>query len=400
LTASSLGIYGLIVSGFRAAFTVETNPLASLLAAGVVAVLFQRLREYFQRTVSPLLFGDRDDPYAAVSRLSRRLGATLASDAVLPAVLTSVRDALKLPYAAILVRRDDDLAVAAASGVPTTAPLCLPLLYQGESLGELRVAPRAPGEGWTGAERRLLADLAGQAGIALHAVRLTGDLQLAREKLVLAREEERRRLRRDLHDELAPTLAALSLTTAAARDLLKPDSAAAGDLLQDVQSGIRRAVGDIRRISYELRPPVLDELGLVAAIRERAARLEGAGGEEALQVTVEAPEHVPSLPAATEVAAFRIVQECLMNVVRHAQATHCVVRLSLGHGLQIEVIDDGIGRLTDARPGVGVRSMRERALELGGEFVIEQRSPTGTRIYARLPLEREVADGSTARPDR
>jgi signal transduction histidine kinase len=145
---------------------------------------------------------------------------------------------------------------------------------------------------------------------------------------------------------------------------------------------------------------VLDELGLVAAIRERAARLDHTGGDSKLHVTVDAPEYIPSLPAAIEVAAFRIVQEGLMNVVRHAQATHCVVRLSLGRGLHIEVIDDGIGRVADARPGVGVRSMRERAEELGGEFTIDSRTPTGTRVFARLPLDREVADGSTARPDR
>jgi signal transduction histidine kinase len=397
LTASTLGIYVLVVSGVRAVLTVEGNPLASLLAAGVVAVLFQRLREYFQGAASRLLFGDRDDPYAAITRLGRRLGATLAHDAVLQAVVTSVRDALKLPYAAILLRREEDLVIASASGEPTQAPLSLPLLYQGELLGELRVAPRAPGESWTGAERRLLEDLAGQAGIALHAVRVTRDLQLAREQLVLAREEERRRLRRDLHDELAPTLAALGLTTSAARDLLKPESADAADLLKDVQTGLRRAVGDIRRIAYELRPPVLDELGLVAAIRERAARLDGAGS---LRVTVEAPEHLPALPAAAEVAAFRIVQEALMNVVRHAQATHCLVRLALDDGLRIEVIDDGIGQFARAQPGVGLRSMRERATELGGQCIIEPRSPSGTRLFARLPLEREVVDGPTARTDR
>src|SRR5262249_41376908 len=160
----------------------ESNPLASLLAGGVVALLFQRLREFVQRAVSRLLFGDRDEPYTAISRLGRRLGATLAPEAVLPTIVTSVRDALRLPYAAIFVRRDTDLVIGAASGEPMPAPLCLPLLYQSEQLGELRVAPRAPGERWSGAERRLLEDLAGQAGIALHAVRLTTDLQFAREQ--------------------------------------------------------------------------------------------------------------------------------------------------------------------------------------------------------------------------
>jgi two-component system, NarL family, sensor kinase len=232
-----------------------------------------------------------------------------------------------------------------------------------------------------------------------HPDRLSGELQHAREQLVLTREEERRRLRRDLHDDLAPSLAALGLTAATARDLLTPEltpeSVAAAQLLKEVHVGLRNAVGDIRRIAYELRPPILDELGLVAAIRERAARLDGRDRPNGspirsrLQIVVEAPDPLPPLPATVEVATYRIVQEALMNVIRHAEAANCVVRLSLNGGLHVEVLDDGVGQPASVRPGIGLRSMRERAVELGGSCTIEQRMTAGTRVHASLPLNDE-----------
>jgi signal transduction histidine kinase len=289
-----------------------------------------------------------------------------------------------LPYAAIALRQPDGLVLAAASGHATGDELRMPLAYQHDSVGELRLAPRGQREDFGPADLRLLDDLARQAGAAVYAVRLSGELQRSRERLVNAREEERRRLRRDLHDELAPTLAALALSAATARDRTTSDPATRA-LLDELYAGLRGAVGDIRRLVYELRPPALDELGLVAALRERAAQYTAADGN-GLHVVVEAPEQVPPLPAAVEVAAYRVVQEALMNVVRHAQAHTCTVRLALADGLQIEVSDDGTGLPEVYRAGVGLRSMRERALELGGRCSIEPRPEGGTHVSVWLPV--------------
>jgi len=165
-------------------------------------VLVQPLRQRLQRGVNRLLYGERDEPYAVLSRLGRRLEGTLAPDAVLPAIVETVAGALKLPYAAIALREGECLAVVAAFGQPVGDPLRLPLVYRHEAVGELLLAPRAPGEPFSPADRRLLDDLARQAGVAAHAVRLTADLQRSRERLVTLREEERRRLRRDPHDGL------------------------------------------------------------------------------------------------------------------------------------------------------------------------------------------------------
>jgi signal transduction histidine kinase len=230
-------------------------------------------------------------------------------------------------------------------------------------------------------------------GIAAHAVQLTTDLQRSRERLVTAREEERRRLSRDLHDGLGPTLGALTLKVGSARALFPHDPVAADRLMGELENDIETAVVDIRRLVYALRPPALDELGLVGALREcaaqytRPASMRGAPPQEKrLAVRVEAPESLSELPAAVEVAAYRIAQEALTNVARHAQARTCVVRLWLADGLHLDVCDDGLGLPTERRAGVGLASMQERATELGGTCLIATRPAGGTRVFARLPV--------------
>jgi two-component system, NarL family, sensor kinase len=421
LTTCVVGIYVLIVGYLsillktRGILTENTAGLAlQLIATGVVAVLFQPLREWLQRGVNRLLYGQRDEPYAVLVGLGQRLEATIASDAVLPVIVETVAQALKLPYVAIalpaderstandsrMVLNSDMFTVVAESGSKaiSLAPdqrVTVLLTYQGEPVGNLMLAMRAPGETFTPADERLLAELGPQIGGAVHAVRLTAelrraltDLQRSREQLVLAREEERRRLRSDLHDDLAPTLAGLALSAGTAAELVDHDPGVARALLVDLRESIRATVGDIRRLVYDLRPPALDELGLLAAIRDRAAQYSGQVLDR-LHIVVEAEEPLPPLPAAVEVAAYRIVQEALMNVRRHACATTCRIGVIVEDGaLRVEVADDGVGLRPDVTPGVGLYSIRERAEELGGRCVIEQGECGGTRVAVRLPLSR------------
>ena len=393
LTACVAGVYILIVGSLGALFQTHGNLFIALLATGIVAVLFQPLRQRLQHGVNRLLYGQRDEPYAVISRLSQRLEATLAPESVLPAVAETVAQALKLPYAAIAVQEAGRLDLAASYGLLAGEPLKLPLVYQAEATGELILGPRSPGDPWTKDE------LARHAGAAVHAVRLTADLQRAnvdlvsaRERLVSAREEERRRLRRDLHDGLGPALAALTLKVGAARKLLPRDPAAADALLEELSDDIQATVGDIRRLVYDLRPPTLDELGLVGAIRERAAKYTSSNSTDhagGLRITVTAPEHLPPLPAAVEVATYRITQEALTNVARHAHAHTCHIHLALDGLLQLEIADDGIGLPSERRAGVGLSAMRERAIELGGTCVVEPAPQGGTRVLAYLPITKE-----------
>jgi signal transduction histidine kinase len=402
LTTSVVGLYVLVVGGLGMLLQTSENFFVSLLAAGVVAVLFAPLRNYLQRRVNHLMYGERDDPYAVLSRLGQRLEASLAPDAVLPAVVRTVREALKLPYAAIELERDGTFETVAAAGEPVEDPSRLPLAYGGEEVGRLAVGMRAGDDAFGPADRRLLDDLAHQIGVAVHAVRLadeamqlSADLQRSRERLVTAREEERRRLRRDLHDGLGPRLAAQTLKVGSARSLYRQDPAAADTLLAELEHDIESALSDVRRLVYDLRPPALDELGLVEAVREAAAQY----GVNGVSISIRAPERLPLLPAAVEVAAYRIVQEALTNVVRHAGADSCLVRLSLNEVLELEITDDGVGLPADRRAGVGLSSMLERAAELGGTCVIEPAPSGGARVLARLPLPERDKPTSAAKAD-
>jgi signal transduction histidine kinase len=385
LSACVVGLYALIVGGASALFQSRANLLISLLATGVVAVLFQPLRERVQRWVNRLLYGEREEPYAVLSTLGRRLEGALSPDETLPAVVETVAQALKAPYAAISLRDGEHEVIAASYGSRIGDPLPLQLTYQGEAIGQLLLSPRAPSEGWSAKERRLLDDLARQAGVAAHAVELHTELRRARERLVIAREEERRRLRRDLHDGLGPQLASQTLMLSAASKLLRADPAAAEELLSEALTHAQTAVTDIRRLVYGLRPPALDDLGLVGALTDQAAQYSASG----LRVTMSAPDLFPPLPAAVEVACYRIAQEALTNVARHAQARSATLTLAVDmpdQTLTLEIVDDGCGLPTQLHAGVGLASMRERAAELGGACVVEAASNVGVRVYARLPL--------------
>ena len=392
LTVTVVALYVMLVGYLSSLFRTEDNLAISLLATGAVAVLFQPLRERLQRAVNRLLYGQRDEPYTVLSDLGRRLAATADPTATLPAVVETIARALKVPYVAIEVA-DSEQTELAAVGVPRADPIRLPLVHQGEALGTLLVGRRTPGEGLAAADRRLLDDLLRQAAAALAAVRLNVELLRSRERLVNAREEERRRIRRDLHDGLGPTLAALGLKLETARNRLSDDPRA-DVLLGELAERTQAAVGDIRQLVSALRPPALDELGLAGALRQLGASLEGQQ-LNGLKVSI-ADLELPALPAAVEVAVYRIVQEALTNVARHAHAGSARVAVFTGDaGLSISVEDDGVGLPVEYRPGVGLASMRERAEELGGACLISRGAAGGTCVVATVPLRERETTRST-----
>ncbi|HEY7124169.1 MAG TPA: GAF domain-containing sensor histidine kinase [Ktedonobacterales bacterium] len=399
LTAGIIGLYLLVVVGFGTLLSSLGNLFFSLLATGIIAVLFHPLRERLQRAVNHLMFGERDDPYRVLLRLGQRLETTLAPEKVLPTIVETVAQALKLPAAAIAWKRNgpasaESMTVASYGSAEDHEPrLRVPLVYQQEVVGELVLAPRSPGESLTDVDQRLLHELARQVSVAVHAVRLTADLQRltsdlqrSRERLVSAREEERRRLRRDLHDGLGPRLASLTLKLETARNRLAHDPLA-DPLLSDLITRTQEAVADVRRLVNALRPPALDELGLLPALHEQILQYSDLGNQ-ALHISLEAPTNLPPLPAAVEVALFRIAQEALTNVVRHAQASRCVISLALREreqALELSIIDNGRGLPPIRGTGVGLASMRERAEELGGSWEIESLPTGGTGVRVRLP---------------
>lgn len=385
LTAVTIGLYALVVGGMATLFQTQANWLVALIATGLVAVLFQPLRDRLQSRVNRLLYGHRDEPLEVLARLGRQLEESLPPEQVLPTLVETIAQTLKLPYAAISMQQGDTEQTAAAYGKPRRQAQTFPLVYQGSTIGHLHVAPRAPEETFTPAEARLLRNIARQAGTAVHALQLTADLQQARQQIVSSREEERRRLRRDLHDGLGPSLAATLLKIGSARALLANQPETSDKLLAEMESDIEMTLADVRRIVYDLRPPALDQFGLVGALRAYAETCESA----TLTVHLDAPDPLPPLPAAVEVAAYHIGREGLTNVVRHAGARRCTLKLWPENGrLQLTLQDDGQGFAGDTQTGVGVAAMRERADELGGSCTIVGELGQGVLVTAVLPIEK------------
>ncbi len=392
MTGVVIASYMAIVLGIGSLLGTDDSLVLSLAATGLVAVAFQPVRTRVQRAVDRFVYGDRDDPYAVISRLGQQVVNAAGIHDLLPQIVRTTAESLRLPYAALFLDRANGQELVASAGTLSAAVVRLPLTYQGAAIGALEVAQRTPGEVFSASDRRLLADLAYQIGIAAHTVTLATELQRSREQIVTSREEERRRLRRDLHDGLGAQLAALIMQTGAIRSRLHSDPAAADQSLRELRDELRVALDDIRRLVYGLRPPALDELGLIGALRARLDRLQAQKADTeygGLMVTFDAPETMPPLPAAVEVAVVRIVDEAVTNAVRHARAR--LLRVSLecdGETVRVLIEDDGSG--FDAAlvtPGVGLQSMRERARELGGTTSIGRRTEgDGTRVEVRIPM--------------
>ncbi|NKQ36009.1 MAG: hypothetical protein HF973_10400 [Chloroflexi bacterium] len=381
-------LYSLIVVGSSRLFQTLNSLPSSLLATGLIAVLFQPARERLQKGVNRLMFGKRDNPYAVLSYLSQQLQGTAVPSETLTAIVQTIADTLKLPYVAIELTEQAAQVGQAFVGMPVGETVELPLHYQKERVGRLLVSPRAANERFTPQETQLLADIAAQTAPVASATRLTMALQRSREKLVLTREEERRRIRRDLHDGFGPTMASQTLKLDTVLELLlEDDPQAAVKYVQQLKGQTQQMVADIRQLVYELYPSVLDELGLLEALRIHVAQMRGVNGN--LTVSIEAaPDPLPPLPAAIEVAAYRIVLEAVTNVMRHAQAVRCVVLLAVDNGrFTLTVSDDGIGLPATFQRGVGLTSMRERAEELGGSCAIGLHGEKGTRVTAVLPFQ-------------
>ena len=377
LVAGYAALVAVLVSWLRLSGTV-----AAAIAAAAAALALAPLRNLAQRTVNRLMYGDRDDPAGVLARLGTRMQAVMLPAEVLPVVVETVAQSLRLPYVAIdLTDGMGEFRSAAEHGAPVGNVHSETLTHHGETVGRLRVSERDRDDDLEPADLELLRSLAREVGPAVQAVRLHQDLLRSRAEVVALREDERRRLRRDLHDGLGPTLAAIRLKAGLAARQVPPGSAARG-LLGEIDTEVTTSLADVRRLVEALRPPALDELGLVGAVRSRAAAL---AGEMEIDVTGSNP--AGSLPAAIETAAYRIAVEAMTNAVRHSHGTRCTVSILISdNAVELAVRDDGGGLNPGRTPGVGLRSMRERAAEVGGTLTVGSPLEGGTVVAARLPL--------------
>jgi signal transduction histidine kinase len=396
LTAVLLAIYVAAAVGVAAVLPGSDGP-ARLVATALVAVAFAPVRDRLQSVIGRRLYGDRRRPYSAFTRLARELQTPSSPEAVMSTLVGSTAQALASPYVAI--ERTHGPASSPARVEYGQRPaddelLSVDLRHGGRQVGMLVVARRGH-EDFSTADVMLLTDLAMPIGAALQAVDVSVELHRSRERLLLAIEEERRRLGRDLHDDLGPRLAVISMQVEAAHDLVLVDPDRARVVLSGLLDLTEQAVREVRQMAHDHRPPTLDALGLVTALRAHVADLA------AVPARVQAPEHLPPLPAAVEVAAYRIALEALQNVAAHAHATSCVLRLSHdGSRLTVEVEDDGVGIPAGHPVGLGLQSLAERAGELGGVLTLDTGAGgTGTVVRASLPcLPRRAPEPDPAGP--
>ncbi|MGW5671076.1 sensor histidine kinase [Micromonospora sp. NPDC003776] len=365
---------------------------AALVALLVVMLVYGPLRHRLWLLIQRVVLGQRHNPYRVVAGLAERLERSDSPEEQLLAVAQSVAEAFRSPYVAVEVHRTGGQALLAEHGTAPDSTQTLPITYRGELVGRLILAADGPRTALSPRDQRLLADVVRQAAAAARSSHLASELQLSRERLVGAREEERRRLRRDLHDGLGPALGGVALRIETARNLLPDPRRGQGvdELLKQAREDVAGALADVRRLVHDLRPPALDDVGLVGALRQQTDRLRTPG----LTVQVTGDEGLEHLPAAVEVAAYRIASEALTNVVRHARASTCTVRIEAGSNLlRVEIRDDGVGIAEGTPTGIGLLSIRERAAELGGRCQVECPDGRGTLVRADLPLAAEVRSG-------
>ncbi|WP_165449605.1 sensor histidine kinase [Krasilnikovia cinnamomea] len=379
LTTCVVAGYLLVVTVLAAVMQRATGVSLAVAASGVVALLIAPLRTRLQRSVDRLLYGARADPYASVAALSARLEGNVSADEVLPAVARTITDELRLPYAAFHLNGPDGEVAVAEHGMVRGDLIVLPVEYLGAPVGNLVVSTPGRGVALRAAERRLLADLARQSGPAAHGVATLMELRRSRQRLVAAREEERRSLRRELHDDLGAMLTGVALGVDAAGNRVAAGSPAA-EQLSRVRIVVSAAVDGLRRIIDGLRPPALDEVGLVAAIRDGLLPLSNGGPH--LEVDAES---LPALPPEVEVACYHVAVEAVHNAIRHAGARRVTVSLAATDGrLELTVADDGHGIEPAADQGQGLTTMRQRVEEIGGRFDLAS-GPDGTTVSATLP---------------
>jgi signal transduction histidine kinase len=364
-----MSLFVLALALLEALDAAELNTGALALLAALSATAYHPVCVLLRGVVDELLFGARPDPLGAASAVADRIGA----DPVV--ALRAIREALVIPYAALLV---DGTAVA-ISGTETTHTRTLDL----DGAGELVVGLRPGDLSFSPGDDQVLRLTVPLLAQTLRAGALAEDVIELRGQTIAAVAEERRRLRRELHDGLGPRLSGVAFTSDAARNLIRTDPAAAEEMVTQLRADTVIAIEEIRRMVYAMRPPALDELGLVPALRQQAVGLRNRDGHP-VSVDVTAPEAFPELPAAVEVAAYRIVTEALTNVARHSSSASASVRIDPAEdGLHLEVTDSG--RSGAWRPGVGLSSMRERAAELGGTLEAGP-GPGGGRVAALLPM--------------
>ncbi len=373
----------------------RSSPLLSALAAAVVALAFQPVRQRAQRLANHLVYGKRATPYEVLSDFAERIAGAYASEDVLPRMAQIVAAGTGADRTVVWLRVGNELrAEASSDGLPEGSVLpiagddlpplprgetAIPVTHRGELLGTISIR-MPPNEPLTPAGQRLVADVASQAGLVLSNVRLIEELRASRQRLVTAQDAERRKLERNLHDGAQQQLVALAIKQRLAASLIQRDPEKAGQMLDALEAETAEALENLRDLARGIYPPLLADQGLAAALAAQARKAT-------LPVEVEA-DSIGRYPQEIEAAVYFCCLEALQNVTKYAKATRTLVRLSAAdRRLAFYVSDDGRGFDPERTPlGSGLQNMADRLAALGGSFEVRSRPGEGTTVSGRLPF--------------
>ena len=374
LAGTLAAVYAAIVAGLT---SLVDGAVARPVATAVVAVAVLPARDRLTSLIRRFVYGDRANASQIVAEIARSATSTSTARDLLVDALEQLRSGTGLQSATLEIADHDAVSVGRHAD-PGRAAIGIDLIHRGESVGHLHLCGDDTDE-LDPITQATASEVAPHLALLADAYRRDDDLHHARARLVRAREEERRRLRRDLHDGLGPILTGAAFSADAATNLIASDPGGATELVAATRHEITTAIDEIRRIVEDLRPPALDELGLSGAIRQHAHRFPD------LTITVNEASDLGPLPAASEVAAYRIATEALTNTARHANASVAAVEISHNGQLCVTISDNGTAHTDPWTPGVGLHSMRQRAAELGGTFHAGPDPDGGHRVTARLP---------------
>jgi signal transduction histidine kinase len=386
-------VYTALVVGVGTLAGGRDRPLLAALAAAVVAVAFQPVRQWAGRLANRVVYGRRATPYQVLSDFARRIGGTYSAEGVLPQMAQIVAAGTGAEQVVVWLRVDDELRPEASSGgsfhagpLPVAghelprlpdADMSAPVVHQGDLLGAISVQ-MPKDEPLRPAGRQLVADVASQAGLVLANAGLIEDLRASRQRLVTAQDEERRRLERNLHDGAQQNLVALAIKArlgATAEDL-----AQAKEIFGELQADTTGALENLRDLARGIYPPLLADLGLAAALGAQASK-------SPLPVTVEA-DGIGRFPQDTEAAVYFCCLEALQNIAKYAHATQARICLQAqNQTLRFTISDDGTGYNTShTQMGSGQRNMADRLAALGGRLQVRSAPGQGTTVTGYLPV--------------